>query len=667
MKKFTLLFAAALMANLLYCQNEDWPPDEEIIGTTWYDLQTWRTMQNRTFYYDDGTVGAVWNMGMDYPNFPDMGIGYNYFDGNNWGTYPGQSIVSGWAINPSYTAFGENGEICVSQGNDGLYISYRAEKGTCDWIESYFPGTGFKHPVVVTSGVNHSVIQLLYLVADDSFTPTNAQPSRGFIHYARSQDGGQSWDINTEIPGLGPDDYLGFTIGSYTWAEPKGDVIAFIAGDYLTDLILMKSIDGGDTWQKTIIWEHPYPMFEIFTFDSDTFYCNDGGISLALDSDGMAHAAFTLSRVYSSTAQDTTWFEKQIDGVVYWNEDRDTFSNNINALNPYGHPDSELIEDYNLIGWVQDINGNGQLEINCTTYPTPGMCTMPQIVLNEWNHIIVVWSAVTETYVNDTTNYRHIWSRGSLDGDYWGNFIDLNQDLIFVFSECVYPDLTPNFDSDEFYLTFQEDSQPGLGFPNPPYYTENNIRFMSVYTGWNPTTVIADFTADTTVIHEGDTVHFINLSSGYPPNMINYSWTFEGGIPQTSNDTNPEVVYLNEGIFDVELTANISTIAFNTKTEENYITVLPAVNIGNYKKADRNIIYPNPSYGKFILDLSSYGYQTVEYIVYNLLGTVVTEKSISVEKDLKQTINLSNRAEGIYFINIKTSNDSYTLKLVVQR
>ena len=50
-----------------------------------------------------------------------MGIGYNYFDGNDWGMYPYESITSGWAIFPSYTDYGENGEICVSQGQNGIY------------------------------------------------------------------------------------------------------------------------------------------------------------------------------------------------------------------------------------------------------------------------------------------------------------------------------------------------------------------------------------------------------------------------------------------------------------------------------------------------------------------------------------------------------------------
>jgi hypothetical protein len=670
MKRLFVFITVYVISGIGFTQSPDFY-DEEIIGITYYDLQTWRAMQNRLFTFEDGTFGAVWNHAEDFPGFPDMGVGYSYYDGNQWigPPFPYQSITSVWAIFPSYTAYGENGELCFSQGETGLVMSSREEKGTGDWIENYLAGTNYRHPFVVASGVDHHVIQLLCLDPEPDFTGNDAQPERGELLYSRTIDGGQTWDPeNFILDGTGPEDYLGFTIGAYAWAEPRGDNIAFVAGDFHTDLILMKSTDGGDSWQKTVIWEHPYPFFELGTFNSDTFYCNDGGISVALDGAGKAHVSFSLTRVFSSLSLDSAWYVGETDGVVYWNEDRDVFSNNINALNPYGHPDSELIEDYSLIGWSQDVNNNGELDIldNLGTYPTPGLSTMTQIATSESGKIIVAWSSVTETYDNGNTNFRHIWARSSSnDGNNWGNFVDLNEDLIFIFSENVYPVLSKDFDDEYFFTSFQEDNVPGLSGPEPPY-EQNKIWFYPEFIGWIPTTVQADFTADTTVIHVGDTVHFINLSSGYPPNSIQYAWTFEGGVPQASNDTNPEVVYLDEGIFDVELTANISTFAIDTKTKEDYITVLPATNFSEVEKENRIRIYPNPGTGKFILDFSAFESQEIEYSIYDLLGTLVKKESILVEKGYKRTINLTHQADGIYYIMIKTGNDLYAMKLVVQ-
>ena len=665
MKKITILIAILFIANFLYCQT----PAEEIIGNTFYDLQTWRATQNRVHEFEDGTIGSVWNQAQNWPSFPDKGIGYSYFDGSQWNglPFPITSITSGWATFPSYTALGENGEICISQGANGLIISSREVKGEGDWNESHFPGNGLKHPVVVTSGPNHDIVHLLYLVADPTFNGTPAQASRGFIHYARSQDGGQSWDIDMEVPGLGPDEYLGFTIGSYSWAEPKNGVIAFVAGDYLTDLVLMKSTDNGESWQKTVVWEHPYPMFEIFTFDSDSFFCNDGGISVALASDGQANIAFTLSEVYSSTVQDTIWYDPLVGGVVYWNEGMDTFSDNKNALNPYGHPESELIEDYNLIGWAQDIDGNGEIELeNFGTYPTPGLCTMPQIAVDELDGVVVLWSLVNETFSSDT-DYRHIWARAlSGEGAAWGNFADLNNDLEYIFSEVVYPSLAQGSNTDVLNLVFQMDGEPGLSNPEMPIYPENEIVFMPVYLGWDPVTVMAGFEADTTIVQVGDTVFFTNTSYGYPQNSITYNWTFVGGTPNSSNDTNPEIVYNEAGVYDVELTASISTIATNTLLKEGYITVLPFIGMGEAEKEIGFRVYPNPGNGVFYLDLNSFQSQTLELKVFDLLGNMMVDEHISKNDNATHTINLSGQPEGVYFLKLKAEEKMEIRKLIIQ-
>jgi hypothetical protein len=58
---------------------------ENVIGNTFYDLQSNAFLSNRIHVYPDGTIGAVWTRGVDDPpSFPDRGTGYNYFDGNTW-------------------------------------------------------------------------------------------------------------------------------------------------------------------------------------------------------------------------------------------------------------------------------------------------------------------------------------------------------------------------------------------------------------------------------------------------------------------------------------------------------------------------------------------------------------------------------------------------------
>ena len=65
-------------------------------------------------------------------------------------------------------------------------------------------------------------------------------------------------------------------------------------------------------------------------------------------------------------------------------------------------------------------------------------------------------------------------------------------------------------------------------------------------------------------------VEFDNLST----NSDTYQWTFPGGVPATSNDEAPTVVYLNEGIYPVTLIASNASGSDTTITED-YITVFP--------------------------------------------------------------------------------------------
>ena len=67
--------------------------DESEIGTTYYDLQSNRGMQERIYLHDDGTIGAVWTRGpLDNPGGPERGTGYNYYDGVEWVPDPTEAL-----------------------------------------------------------------------------------------------------------------------------------------------------------------------------------------------------------------------------------------------------------------------------------------------------------------------------------------------------------------------------------------------------------------------------------------------------------------------------------------------------------------------------------------------------------------------------------------------
>jgi hypothetical protein len=435
--------------------------EETEIGTTFYDVQSNRGMQERIYLHSDGTLGAVWTRGpQDNPSGPNRGTGYNYFDGNAWGPDPEAAIESGAQAGwPSYVTWGENGEAYACHDYfEGTILGTRTERGTGDWelvIQAGPSGAeDISFPRITTTGPDRSVIHLLSTTWVEYNNQTTA------LLYARTSDGGTTWDVENELfDNLGPDFYTEVGGDVYDWADPKGDLLAFLVGDNWLDLVLMKSYDDGDTWDETKIWECPYPLYTAGI--TDTFYCPDGSHDIAIDNNGKVHIAFSLTRALGDEGGNQSYFPG-VDGVVYWNEDMELFSNNINALNPYGHEDSELVEDYNLIGWTQDIDGNGSVDIlEEWGYYNTGMSSQPQISIDDMNQVFVLYSSVTEGYDNGLSNYRHLWVRASPNGgEWWGKFLHLNEDLVYIFDECVFPSMSSTSD-DNIHFTYQADSEPG--------------------------------------------------------------------------------------------------------------------------------------------------------------------------------------------------------------
>ncbi len=81
---------------------------------------------------------------------------------------------------------------------------------------------------------------------------------------------------------------------------------------------------------------------------------------------------------------------------------------------------------------------------------------------------------------------------------------------------------------------------------------------------------VAEFEADSTVVEQGGTVQFSDLSLHGP---TEWSWRFEAGDPQISSLQNPEVTYYHSGDYEVRLTV---TNDFGTDViiKDNYISVL---------------------------------------------------------------------------------------------
>jgi PKD repeat protein len=98
---------------------------------------------------------------------------------------------------------------------------------------------------------------------------------------------------------------------------------------------------------------------------------------------------------------------------------------------------------------------------------------------------------------------------------------------------------------------------------------ERKLQYLS--TEPDPDIPITFFGADNLEIHVNEKINFFDFSS-YSP--TSWEWTFEGGMPSSSNEKNPEVSYKNEGRFSVTLKTK-NDQGENILTKSGIINVLP--------------------------------------------------------------------------------------------
>ena len=428
------------------------------VGTSILDVQTYGGIQQRINMFDDGTIGATWMMANNIETWEDRGTAYNYFDGTNWGEPPTERLESKRTGYPNYTDLGANGEVNVSHATDdddefGIIVARRLTKGEGEWEEFFVPGpepgVGIVWPKVMTGGSDNMTIHLLAITYGNEY---NGQESA--LLYYQSLDGGETWDITHHLfDGLGPDTFFKIDAEIYVWAEPHGDTIAFGVGFDYMDAFIMKSHDNGDDWEKTTVYQTPWgsDMPE----NSDTYGAGDGAFSLAMDADGIVHVVWGRYRYIFTDA--SLYVYPYTEGVIYWNETMDELDTTIVS----SYTLDNLYENGNLIGWIMPYNGSYDLLGFATTYKS--LTSYPEIAIDNYGRIFVVYSAVTVQFFLGEENYRHIWATSSRDnGVTWSECIDLNYDFIYWWSECMFPDLDLTFYDDGYlHILFQRDDLPG--------------------------------------------------------------------------------------------------------------------------------------------------------------------------------------------------------------
>lgn len=150
---------------------------------------------------------------------------------------------------------------------------------------------------------------------------------------------------------------------------------------------------------------------------------------------------------------------------------------------------------------------------------------------------------------------------------------------------------------------------------------------------------IADFSSNLTLVFEGQSILFTDLSENEP---LSYTWTFEGGTPETSSSQNPVITYNTAGTYDVTLYVENSA-GNDEMVKTDYITVLPAT-VGDLVITE--IMYNPPESGD----------DSLEYIeIYNNSDELVNLTDYSFTSGIEYVFPGIEISSGDYLVIAKDS------------
>jgi hypothetical protein len=245
---------------------------------------------------------------------------------------------------------------------------------------------------------------------------------------------------------------LGYAGDDYSWASPKGDTLAFVVAGNWTDGFIMKSFDNGNTWTKTLFYNNPYklaPVSEVVP----TFWTFDGSTAIELDHHGKAHIA--AGRMRANCDGSARYYFPGTDGLIYWNE-------SMVAMDTTRLSNMDSLYEHNqLVGYVAE-NSAGDSIVGFPFYGV-GLSSYPQISIDNFGNIIILWTAVTVGDPSpDPYNYRRKWMRVWCHGfNSFSQMYDIDESVLYLFQEYVFPSMAKRITDNRLQIISQTSSQPG--------------------------------------------------------------------------------------------------------------------------------------------------------------------------------------------------------------
>ncbi|MBL4593040.1 MAG: S8 family peptidase [Flavobacteriales bacterium] len=144
-----------------------------------------------------------------------------------------------------------------------------------------------------------------------------------------------------------------------------------------------------------------------------------------------------------------------------------------------------------------------------------------------------------------------------------------------------------------------------------------------------------------------------NNDSLYYPTNLNIQWYYNNSLIPFATDTFHHA--LNNGNYYVEVTDS-----FGCKNTSDTASIII---LGIETNDDAGFsIYPNPTSGQLTIEFENDEIESIAVI--NLLGEIVLDKKVN-GRQLK--LDITNFAEGVYYIRLRSKNNKYLQKLILLR
>ena len=276
----------------------------------------------------------------------------------------------------------------------------------------------------------------------------------------------------------------------------------------------------------------------------------------------------------------------------------------VNNTNTWSAASKNSIQnEYNSAGCLQNCPGGGNFPVADFSFNVISTCVPGQVQYSDIssNSTSRTWSfpggtPSTSTALNPVVNYNSVGTYGATLTAFnsSGNSNAITKNNIIVIEGFPNVNFTVDISGRNIVCTYTGgpvnayfwefgDGNTSM-FQNPSHtYLADGTYNITLYIESScgsdsksqtieiKTTPIANFTSSVVSGCQALTVSYINQSS---TNSTSFLWTFPGGVPSSSTEMNPVVVYNDHGSFGVTLRATNAS-GSNTNIKNNYIIVSP--------------------------------------------------------------------------------------------